>query len=138
MPKTLREQRVKLIEKKMKQMARIAREQGVNRKMNSSVKGPRSGLNRIKIPMDKYKWFYSKTTKEIYKYDQGVFEVHSPYSAQPSLQPTHPTQFYGHHHLKVPPNDITPATVMEGTTFHELTAIFLPCKIWQEVTAPKK
>ena len=66
-----------------------------------------------------------------------MFEAHSPYSAQPSLQPTHPTQFYAHHHLKVPPNDITPATVTEGTTFHELTAIFLPCKIWQEVTAPK-
>ena len=58
-------------EKKMKQMARIARERGVNRKMNSAVKGPRSGLDRIEIPMDnisgsiqKQPRKYINTTKE--------------------------------------------------------------------------
>ena len=49
----------------MKEMARLARERGVNRRMTAAIKGSRAGLDRIEIP--DHEWYYSVKTKEIYR-----------------------------------------------------------------------
>ena len=93
----------------MKNMAALAHEYGVNRKMTNAIKGYRRSLDRVEVPL--YTWHYSDSAKEIYRYDKGVFEAHAAYTPKAALQPTHPTKFYLHHHLKVPPDDTVRADV---------------------------
>ena len=49
---------------KMKDMAQLARQLGVNCKMTTAIKGSGQGLNRIEVPL--FEWYYSDNTKEIY------------------------------------------------------------------------
>lgn len=69
--------------KKMNDMARLAHKWGMNQKMMTAIKGLRHGLNRIEVPL--FEWYYSKNTKEISRYDCGVFEAYSTYMSQPAL-----------------------------------------------------
>jgi hypothetical protein len=120
----------------MKSMAKRARERGVNRKMTTVIKGARSSLDRIKVPI--FEWFYSPRTTEIYRYDSGVFEAYSPKSCQEGLRPTNPTIFYNHHHLKVLPTDAVRAVVRQHQDHFELVKKYPPANIWREVTSAKE
>ena len=122
--------------KKMNDMARLAKERGVNRKLTNATKGTRQSLDRIEVP--KYEWFYSQMTKELYHYDSGVFEAYAAQTPQVGLQPTHPVSFYTHHHLKVLPEDATRASVQQNNNEIRLMALYLPCKLWTEVTEPNQ
>ncbi len=122
--------------KKMTSMVTLTKERSVNRKMTAAIKGAHRGLDWIEIP--KYTWIYSKKTKELYKYDQGVFEAYAAKRVARSLCPTNPTTFYKHHHLKVPLPDACPADVTEHDDYFEITNVHPHTDIWQEVTNPKE
>jgi len=77
-------------------------------------------------------------TKESYHYDSVIFEVYAAQMPQVDLQPTHPTSFYTHHHLKVLPEDAICASVQQTNDENRLMALFLPCKLWIEVIEPKQ
>ena len=114
----------------MKDMARLAHKRGVNRKLTNATKGVRTGLNRIEVPI--FEWYYSEETREIYRYDSGVFEAYAPYTPQTALRPTHPTIFYNHHHLKVIPNDAVRAEVERDDDHLRLKRKYPPSTIWRE------
>ena len=88
----------------MKDMAQLTLKWGVNHKMTTAIKGSQEGLNQIEVPL--FEWYYSDKTKEIYQYNEGVYEAYTPYTPQQGLLPTHPSNFYSHHQLKVIPNDV--------------------------------
>ena len=69
--------------KNMNDMARLAKERGVNRKLMNATKGTHQSLDRVKIP--KYEWFYSQMTKELYHYDSCVFEAYATHTTQVGL-----------------------------------------------------
>jgi len=94
-------------EQELKDMMRIAESRAVNRKLTGILK-PRSGaIDRIQIPTTS--WLYSERAREIYHYDQGNFESH------PQVEDY---IFYGHHSLKVPPQDAVQCSVVkEGDKF---------------------
>ena len=71
-------------------------EQEVNCKKTNAIKRIHCSLNQIKVPL--YKWHYSDSTKELYRYHRGVVDIYAVYSPQPALLPTHPITFYLHHH----------------------------------------
>lgn len=123
-------------EKKMKSMAAMAKMRAVNRKMTTAIKGPRRGLDHIEIP--KYEWFYSNVTKEIYRYTKGVFEAYAAYSPQPGLQPTNPTKFYSHHHLKVIPEDAVRAEISRDGDYYHLGTIHPPAISGRTSRNPRK
>ena len=62
----------------MNDMARLAKERGVNRKLTNATKGTRQSLDQIEVP--KYEWFYSQMTKELYHFDSGVFEAYAAHT----------------------------------------------------------
>ena len=45
----------------MKEMARLAEERNINRRMTNAIKGNRQSVNTVEIP--KYDWFYSEEKK---------------------------------------------------------------------------
>ncbi len=96
---------------------------------------PRS-LDRIKVPL--YKWHYSPKTKELYRYDQGVFEAYEPLTPQIGLQPTDPTRFYLRLHLKVLPEDALRAKVHRQSDHFELMRIYKMSTLWREVTSTEE
>ena len=116
----------------MKDMARLAQERAVNRKIAAAIHGPRRGLDRVEVPL--YEWHFSPQSSELFRFHQGVFEAYSPHSPQPGLRPTNPTSFYTHHSLKVPPPDIVRADVAVGTDSIRLLRQYPPCDLWREVT----
>ena len=118
--------------KHMEQMMREEKEREINRKLTAITKGSRQSLDWIEVPMGE--WYYSHTTKEIYKYDKGVFEAYSAWSPSHSLIPDSPWRFYKHHHLKVPHDDIVEAQVESSDEYLILTAIGVPSQIWRTVT----
>jgi hypothetical protein len=118
----------------MEKMLAQERTREVNRKLTAIVKGAHEGLNMIEVPMGE--WFYSHSNREIYRYDQGVFECYSPWSPTPNLIPTHPWKFYSHHHLKVPHDDIVHAEVELQDGYYILLSVSLPAPIWRSVTDP--
>ena len=122
--------------KKMTEMARLAKERGINRKMTNAIKGYHQGLDRIEVP--KYNWFYSHEAKEIYHYDNGVFEAHAAMRPQAGLQPTSPHRFHTHHHLKVLPSDAVIATVQVSDEHIILKGVCETSNIWKEVTNTKE
>ena len=87
-----------------------------------------------------YEWYYSHTQKELYQYTDGVFEAHAAYTPQEALQPTHPVQFWTHHHLKVLPDDAVRAvvTVTVGADHIQLTACYRYSGVWDEKTDQKE
>ena len=119
---------------KMNEMARNAESRGIHRHMTQALKGSRQGLDSVEVPI--FRWFHSKKTGEVYKYDSGVFEAYAPYTPQPGLIPTNPTQFFSHHHLKAIPSDATPAHVVRDGQWLRLITIFPATNIWREVTDP--
>ena len=123
-------------EKKMKAMERRTIEMELNRKLNIAIKGLRTGLNMIKIP--KHEWYYSKKTKDLLRYDDGVFEAYTAFSPSPDLIPENPILFYTHHHLKAIPLDAVPAEVARKKDYYRLLSKGDPCNIWREVTNPKE
>jgi hypothetical protein len=120
----------------MEKMLSQEKTREVNRKLTALVKGAHQGLNLIEVPIGE--WFYSRSNREIYRYDHGVFECYSPWSPTPSLIPTHPWKFYSHHHLKVPHEDIVHAEVYREGDFYMLNAVSLPTQIWRSVTDPEE
>lgn len=104
--------------------------------MTNAIKGFNQGLDRIEIP--KFKWFYSHEAKEVYHFDRGVFEAYAAKRPQAALQPTNPTQFHTHHHLKVLPNDAVVATVQVSDVHILLTGVCESCNIWKEITNSKE
>jgi len=56
-------------QKNKKEMARLAKERGVNRKVTSALKGSWQSLGIIDTP--KFDWHYSATKAELYNYDKG-------------------------------------------------------------------
>ena len=116
----------------MEDMQRLVEERSMNHKMTSTIKESRSGLDRIEVPM--YTWFYLARSKEIYRYNQGVFKAHTTHTPQPGLIPTASKSFYTHHHLKVPTEDTVRAEVSVGKELIILDKVYPPCKIWREVT----
>jgi len=122
--------------KKMKDMQRNAVERAVNRKLSMAIKGSHRGLDWIEVP--RYDWYYSHSTKEVYHFDNGVFEAHAPYTPQIGLQPPSPTIFYSHHHLKVLPNDAVRAEVHPDGDYLALSLVYLPSPLWREVNDPKE
>ena len=120
----------------MEEMKQRAQLRAVNRKLTNAIKGTRGSLDRVEIP--KYEWFYSDTTKEVYRYNEGVFEAHAPYTPQQALRPTNPTRFYKHHHLKVIPDDAVRAEVQVETEYIHLQTKHPPCDIWKEINEPKE
>ena len=65
-------------------MARKTTKMELNRKLNIAIKSPRTGLNIIEIP--KHEWYYSETTKDLLRYNNGVFEAFTAYSPSPDLR----------------------------------------------------
>jgi hypothetical protein len=120
----------------MEQMLRMEKEREVNRKLSALMEGPRQSLDWIEVPTGV--WYYSHKNKEIYRYNQGVFEAYSPWTPTRNLIPTSPWKFYKHHHLKVPPDDIVDAQIEEREDFITLTAVFKPSQIWRTVTDTKE
>ena len=84
-----------------------------------------------------YTWFYSARAKELYRYNQGVFEAYAAHALQPGLTPTAPKYFYTHHHLKVPPDNTVCADVEVSDVEINLVKVHPPCEIWREVTDMK-
>ena len=62
-------------ENKMKDMAALAHERGVDRNMTNAIRGFQRSLDQIEVPLRV--WHYSDYGKEIYCYDKGVFEAHA-------------------------------------------------------------
>ena len=122
--------------KHLEKMLQDEKERETNRKLTAIIKGPHQSLNWIEVPEGT--WFYSRTNKELYHYDRGVFEAHAAWSPQPGLIPDCPWKFYGHHHLKVPHDDIVLAQVSIENEFIILRAVHQPSQIWRTVTDPKE
>jgi len=72
----------------MKDMAALAHERGVNRKMTSAIKGFQCSLDQVEVPL--HDWHYYNYAKEIYRYGKGVFEAHVAYTSQ-NFPPTYPS-----------------------------------------------
>ena len=103
---------------------------------NTTIRGYCRSLDRVEVFL--HIWHYSNTAKEMYHYNKGVFEAHAAYTPQTVFQPTHPTKFYPHHHLKVPPVDTVRANVSMEDRFLCLKNIHAPSNLWREITDPKE
>ena len=89
----------------------------------TSIKGSQQGLHQIEVPL--FGCYYSDKIKEIYQYNEGVFEAYAPYTPQQGLQPTHLSIVYNHHHLKVIPDDAMRADIKhEGGLLRMTKQIF--------------
>ena len=62
-------------ENKMKRMLQTVREKATNRKLTAILKGPHQSVQSISVPVST--WFHSREKKELYKFNEGVFEPHS-------------------------------------------------------------
>ncbi len=81
-------------EKKLLSMKQTARDCAMNRKLSLLTKGLKGSLDRVQIPTAL--WYLSCSKREIYHYDDGVFEAYP----ESSLDAYHP-----HHTIKVPAED---------------------------------
>ena len=82
--------------------------QAMDAKLNRITNGEWVGLDYIKIP--KGEWFVSRTCRECFRYNQGVFESYPPKNDK--LE-----EYRKHHVLKVIPGDSMQAefeTVEDG------------------------
>ena len=114
------ERRVKAMTRKMKQSA-------MNRKLTAITKGRRGALNMIQVPT--HDWFYSETSRELYRYHKGVFEAYP--AATESL-------FFTHHTRKVLPSGVQAVEVIHDLTGkYWMIATFLPIPkpLWRDVTS---
>jgi hypothetical protein len=118
--------------KHTEKMLRDEKDREVNRKLTCITKGSHQSLDWIEIPTGE--WYYSHQKREIYRYDKGVFESYAAWSPTAGLVPTHPWKFFGHHHLKVPHDDIVEAQVVREGDFFILQAVYMRNQIWKTVT----
>ena len=118
----------------MEKMLAEEKEREMNRKLTAIAKGSHQSLDWIEVPIGE--WFYSHSNKEIYHYSKGVFEAHAAQTPSPSLIPDHPYQFYSHHHLKVPADDIRRAQVRKENDCIIIEAIYQPQPLWRKVIDP--
>lgn len=68
----------------------------MHQKLSMITKGSHAGLDYIQIPTAP--WYYSAKQKELYHYNNGVFEYHVPSYLKER-------EFIHHHTLKVIPDD---------------------------------
>ena len=74
---------------KMEKMKQTTIERQINRKLTVITKGTHSQLDRIQIPTGT--WYISESSKELYRYDQGVWEAHPQRPESSSSYFTHRT-----------------------------------------------
>ena len=112
--------------KRVKSMLRSARDSAINRKLTIVTKGRRGILDRITVPT--HDWFLSERHKEIYHYDDGIFE------AYPHQTGDH---YYAHHTIKVLADDALPITVSPMDDGRWMLVERLPPRVnmWQDVTS---
>lgn len=97
--------------------------------MMAAIKDIQTDLNSIEVPT--CEWFYSTWERELYHYNEGVFEAHSAMEGYDNF-------FHKHHHLKVFPPD---AMAVEVDICKELIAfltIYPQEAFWTEITNQKE
>jgi hypothetical protein len=114
-------------EAKMNAMIRTTEANAVNRKLSVITKGRRGVLDRIQIPT--HSWFFSPSKRELYHYDDGVFEAYPACNDE---------TFYRHHTLKVPATDVVLVKVdvdTETSRWRILESLPTPRSMWIDVTS---
>ena len=114
-------------EKRLRNMRSQITKSAVNRKLTAITKGQRGALKMILIPT--HEWFYSESQKELYRYNDGVFE------AFPAAMEA---QFFTHSSRKMLPDDIQAVTVEKDEMdnyWNILNIVPMPCPLWREITA---
>lgn len=114
-------------ESKMNAMIATTKTNAVNRKLSMITKGRRGVLDRIQLPV--HEWLYSPSKRELYHYDEGVFEAY-PASEDGT--------FHRHHTLKVPSSDVVLVLIGidECTQRWKITATLpTPKSMWYDVTS---
>ncbi|KAL7551610.1 hypothetical protein ACHAWF_018082 [Thalassiosira exigua] len=114
-------------ERKLKDMARVAKDSAMHRKVTAITKGRRGVLDRVQVPT--HDWYYSPQWNEILHYDRGSFE------AYPSAGDG---TFFRHHTLKVIPKDAEciEVTIDGATDRWKITRRVPPPNVlWRDVTS---
>lgn len=113
-------------ERRLKGMRRRIRESAINRKLTSVVKGRRGMIDRIQVPT--HTWFFSPSSSELFRYDNGVFEAYPRHSDH---------IFHPHHTLKVLPSDARIADVScdDDGFWHLCSTSPTPPNLWREITS---
>lgn len=114
-------------ESKMESMIQTTKNNAVNRKLSMITKGRRGVLDRIQVPI--HHWLYSPSKRELYHYDDGVFEA---YPASDDAT------FHRHHTLKVPSTDVVlvQVDIDQHTQRWKITATLpTPKSMWYDITS---
>ncbi|KAL7544883.1 hypothetical protein ACHAWF_012867 [Thalassiosira exigua] len=114
-------------EQKLKDMARVAKDRAMHRKLTAIIKGHKGVLERVQVPT--HDWYYSAHWNEIYRYDRGSFE------AYPAVGDG---TFFRHHTLKVIPKDAECIEVVidENTDRWKISRrLPAPNILWRDVTS---
>ncbi|KAL7549686.1 hypothetical protein ACHAWF_012949 [Thalassiosira exigua] len=113
----------------IKQMANAARQRQMQRKMSNAMKPLRGSLDYILVPRER--WFHSKSTDEIYEFDEGLFRARQ--RAENDLK------YHQFSSLKTPPNDIKTIEVNpSGNNIIRLTTRPTDDPHWDRVSDPKE
>ena len=111
-------------QKVLKAMMRTLHMKAVNAKLSEITKGKRNSLHHIDIPTNE--WYYSKSQKELYHYDSGVFEAYPNHTTDEHL-------FKTHHVIKVPPPDSVEVSVKKHIDVIQITKHTEQKMQWQHV-----
>lgn len=113
-------------EKRLKNMYNQISSNSINRKLSTVTKGPRGTLRLVQVPT--HDWFYSHHNRELYHYQNGVFE------AYPSAGNDF---FHSHHTRKVLANNVQAVEVIrdQSNEFWKISTFLpLPDPLWRDVT----
>ncbi|KAL7524975.1 hypothetical protein ACHAWF_006945, partial [Thalassiosira exigua] len=114
-------------EQKVKDMARVAKDRAMHRKLTAIIKGRKGVLERVQVPT--HDWYYSAHWNEIYHYDRGSFEAYSAAGDG---------TFFRHHTLKVIPKDAEciEVAIDETTNRWKISKrVPAPNILWRDVTS---
>lgn len=106
------------------------KQSAMNRKLTAITKGRRGALNMIQVPT--HDWFYSETSRELYRYHSGVFEAYP--AATESL-------FFTHHTRKVLPSGVQAVEVihdLSGKYWMIATFLPMPKPLWRDITSAEE
>ena len=95
-------------EKVLKKMIRNAHFKSLQRKLTNIAKGSQSSLDHVEVPT--HDWYHSSKKKEIYHFDNGIFETHGLIQGQIN-------QYHRHHTIKVIPLDSLEVLVSHHPSF---------------------
>jgi hypothetical protein len=102
------------------------RENATHRKVTVILKGPHQSVQSTNVPVNK--WFHSQKNKELYRFNEGVFEAHTTKEGN---------EYWNCYTQKVPHDDHKDVTVAETAGGQYMVVSVNQCQPeWKKLTEP--